>query len=247
MAIIQDCLRDALTRIGAIAAGETPSDADDETAWVVFNTLMDGLTTQRLTIPFLQRLTFPITSGTGNYTIGSGATWDTTRPNWIKQINFIDTSQNPVFEYQLGPVMTQDLYVAIAIKGLTSYLPTDAYYEPWSASNPGFGTVRFYPIPTATTLEAVLYIPTPIASFTNRYATLVVPQGWQRFLTLSLAYELCPVFSKPASEDLKAQLAGATRDIKRVIQAQSMSDLNFDPITLRSTGLGSIATFKAGG
>jgi len=247
MSTIAEAITDALTRIGAIAAGETPSQADMETGYTVLNTLMDGFTTQRLTLPFVRREVFTITSGTGSYTIGVGATFNTARPNFLKQANYQDTSQSPTLEYQLGPVLNADLYAAIPMKGLTSYLPTDVYYEPWSASSPGFGTVHFYPIPTCTTLQAVLYIPTAVAAFTNRYANLIVPQGFQRFITLSLAYELCPIFSKTASQDLKDQLAGATRDIKRVIQAQIVPDLNFDPILLRSGSLGNIATFKAGG
>lgn len=247
MATISDVITDALTRIGAIAAGETPSAADMNIGYSVLNTLNDGFTTQRLTMPYVRREVFPITSGTGSYTIGVGATWNTIRPNFLKQANYQDTSQSPTLEYQLGPVLNSDLYAAIPLKGLTSYLPTDVYYEPWSYASPGFGTVHFYPIPTCTTLQAVLYLPTAVAAFSSQSATLIVPQGFQRFLTLSLAYELCPIFSKPASQDLKDQLAGATRDIKRVIAAQIVPDLNFDSILLNSQGMGNIATFKAGG
>lgn len=247
MATIADAITNALTRIGAVAAGEAPDAADMETGYNVLNTLMDGFTTQRYTMPFVRREVFTITSGVGSYTIGVGATFNTIRPNWLKQANYQDTSQSPTLEYQLGPVLNSDLYAAIPMKGLTSYLPTDVYYEPWSAADPGWGTVHFYPIPTCATLQAVLYLPTAVAAFTNRYANLIVPQGFQRFIELSLAYELCPIFSKTASQDLKDQLDGATRDVKRVISAQIVPDLNFDPILLNSGALGSIATFKAGG
>jgi hypothetical protein len=250
MATIADLITDSLRRISAIAADETPSSGDMEVGFNVLNSLCDALTTQRLTLPWVRRRTFTITGGTGSYTIGNGAVWDTTpepRPNFIKQINYQDTSQSPTLEYQLSAPLTPDLWAAIPQKDLTSYLPTDAYYEPWSSAGLGYGTVYFYPIPTATTLEAVLYIPTAVAAFTNRYADLIVPQGFQRFLTLSLAYELCPIMSKTASQDLKDQLSVATRDIKRVIAAQIVPDMNFDGILLRSGSLGSIATFKAGG
>lgn len=251
MATVADAITDALTRIGAIAAGETPSAADMETGYTVLNTLMDGFTTQRLTMPWVRRQVFPMAANVGSYTIGTGATYNTPRPNFLKQVNYQDTSQSPTLEYQLGPVLNADLYAAIPMKELTSYLPTDVYYEPWSENvdtlGIRFGTIHFYPIPTCATLESVIYMPTAIASFSSRYATIIVPQGFQRFITLSLAYELCPIFSKSASQDLKDQLAGATRDIKRVIQAQIVPDLNFDPALLHSGSLGNIATFKAGG
>ena len=244
MATVSDACTQALQRIGVLAAEETASSADLSTAFGVLNQLMDSWGAERLTIPFVQRTTFTIVSGTATYAIGTNAAINVMRPVSIDRVNFIDSVPNPDLEMPLN-LLTNDAWQSISMKSLTSAYPVDAFYNPVYGSGQDLeGTITLYPVPTATTLTGVVYAPLAISQFSATSTTVNLPPGYQRFLVTNLALELAPLFGAAPSPDLREQANESKATIKRA--NITMRDLTIDSGALPQSGVWTRTRFLSG-
>lgn len=188
---VRDLITAALRRINVLQAGAVPTPEDLADAFLRLQDLMDAWQTERLTIPFVQRTTWTITSTKGTlalpYTVGTGGDVNVLRPTIINWIRYQDTSVSPTAEYSLQ-MLTDDEWAAIQQKNLTSPLPVAAYYNPTYASN--LGSLYLWQVPTSTTLQGVLYAPAGIAKFGSVDDVIILPPGYSRFIRENLAVEL---------------------------------------------------------
>jgi hypothetical protein len=221
-----DLVTRAMARIGSARAGDVVAPDDMQLGFDRLNDMIDSWALERLMIPFTSRTTFPIVSGTQNYTVGSGGTVNIARPPLPNDlvVKFQDTSTSPSTEYSLSK-LTDAAWQAIPQKGLTSTLPTAYYYSNTYAS--GFGTLSFWMVPTATTLQGVVYAPTALSEYALPTDTVTVPQGYRLALIDNLAILLAPDFGQPVSPEL-LKSARASKDLVRVSNLPMM-DLSVDP------------------
>lgn len=244
MATVSDAITDALTRMGVLAAGETPSSADMTYAFSTLNILNDAWGVERLLIPYIARTTATITANQTSYTVGTGGDINIVRPVYVTAIRFIDTSQDPDLEMPLN-ILTDDDYASIPLKAMTSTMPTAAYYNPTYAS--GFGTLIPWPIPTSTTLQWAFYSAVTMPQFSATTSTLTIPPGYHRFIVTQLAKEMIPAFRVPQdiAQSLYQQAIEAKNEIK--VANYRMSDLTIDPLLRGGSGRhASYAAFLAG-
>jgi hypothetical protein len=209
MATVRDLCTASLQRLGVIAAGETPSSEDLTLALTRLNVLKDSWRTQRLFTYALVRTTFAIAANDGVYTIGTGGDIPIARPVFPLRIRLIDTTASPTQEFPVS-VLTDAGYAALPQKALTSTWPTSVYYNPTSP----LGTLTFWPVPTASTLQGVIYTPNDsgVLAITD---TLDVPAGYQLFYQENLAVHLGPDFDRQPSAELKESARDAKADVKR--------------------------------
>jgi hypothetical protein len=85
-----------------------------------------------------------------------------TGPMAISNIGFQDTSVSPVIEYNLGPVLTEDGYAAIAQKALTSVYPQNGVLQPDLDGGTRAWCIP-YPMPDQHHAARVIYVQTPVA------------------------------------------------------------------------------------
>lgn len=182
----------SLKRINVIPQGGSlpPNDADD--ALFYANNWIDSLAIDAITIPFQLRTTFPIVSGTGSYTVGTGGNVNIPRPTYIDHVNYIDASLTPAIERELTE-LTTDAWDAVPIKTLTNPLPTFWYWQPTYATS-GQGTLYFWLVPTSSVLTGVIYAGSPVAQFVNLTDTLALPPGWTFFMQENLAVFFASTF-----------------------------------------------------
>lgn len=200
------------TLAGIFAQGEVPSAADGQDALAILNGLVDGFATQRLALPASQREVFAFTANQSTYSIGPGATWNTTRPVSIDAMAVLSLTATPNFEIGMSALDDQS-YDALSIKGLTATFPT--YYY-WNATFPT-GSIFVYPTPTdSTNYEAVLYTPTQLSTFTALSTSVTMPPGYYRMLYYNLAQELAPAFARELSPTIAGFAAQSLADIKRI-------------------------------
>lgn len=225
MATVADIATAALKLIGVTAQSETPSSGDQETCLSALNQLMDQWQAERLAIYKITRTTATIVSGQQDYTVGSGGDVNIARPVFPQHINFQDTSMDPVLEMQLTP-LTDDAWSRVGLKGLESNYPQGAYYNPTFPT----ATISLWPIPTSSTIELVVYMPTAVPTFSALTDTVSLPPGYQRFITTNLAMEVAPQFGAVASPYLIQQAMESKATVKRA--NIRLADLTLDPAAL---------------
>src|SRR5437899_828707 len=133
----------ALRLIGAFAAGEAIPAADAQDALAVLNDLLDAWRLEALLVYAIDRDVFALSAGVSAYTIGTGGTWNTSRPVRIEQAFFQDTTVSPVLELPMT-ILTDQEYESIRVKGTSSTWPLALYYD----QNYPLGTVTLYPVPS---------------------------------------------------------------------------------------------------
>lgn len=208
-----DLITAALKRIGVVGGGQTPSAEDAADALLRLNALLDSFATERLFVPSITRTTWTIVSGTAAYTVGLGGTVNVTRPVFVEDVRFQDTSQSPTLEMGLD-LLTDQNYANIPQKDSTSTYPTSYYYNP-TFSGTGLATLTFWPVPTSSTLEGVLYAPATLAQVAALSTTLTLQPGYQWFLQEQLAVALAPEFGVAAPGELRESAREAKANIKR--------------------------------
>ena len=198
----RDLITDALEEIGAIAPGESLTDADAKAGFTRLNGMLDAWQSERLTIFNLNRSVFTFVANQASYTMGPGTTGTpalpasfvtTVRPTFIDRAAILFGSGINVAEIPLE-VLTDDKWAEIRIKTVTSSLPTKVYYN---ATVP-HGTLTYWPVPTDTTVYPILYLPLPMTRVATLDTELILAPAYEEALRYNLALKFCPPFGKQA-------------------------------------------------
>lgn len=214
MATIGDAITAALQDLGVIQAGETPSAEDSALALSRINEWIDGLANEGLTLYSVTRTTWTMVSGTSSYAIATGGTVNIARPvspNAILNIGYIDTSQDPDLEINLGPILTEDAYALLPQKALTAVYPSFWYYRPTYPS----GALLPWPVPTSSTLEGVIYTQAQLSEFSGLTDSLALPPGYKRFVRTNLTLEMAGAFDAQPSPALIQAAIESKATLKR--------------------------------
>ena len=194
----------SLTELGILVAGDSPGTAD--LAWCLgkLNRFLNTLSADGLNLHYRVEESFNLVAGTPDYTIGSGATWDTARPNVIEQA-FIRDSNNhdhpvevrPIFEYWLITEKTsqsrpKELFYAYAVPYGIIYL----YYTPNSSES--------------------LYIVSQklLTTYANANIEVVLPVEYEDTLVLNLAIRIAPRYGIATSRELNLAAKEAYNNLK---------------------------------
>lgn len=198
-----DIIERAYSLLGFKAAGEPLSGDDAEYALNALNSMVDGWNTQ---INFLTAITDVVATVSGiSATVGTGQTFNTTRPTFIAdgafaRLNGVDYTMEQI---------SREQYNDIAVKTITSSFPQYFYYES-DLSGP---RVFFYPAPVAA-----VEIHLPCAQYLSEFADLatdyLVAPGYRKALEYSLAEELAPGV-KPLDPLIVRTAFNARRAIRR--------------------------------
>lgn len=230
-----DLIANALKRINVLQAGEPLDPNDQADGFIQLQMWMDSLAIQRLTIPYILRTIFTITSTKGTlaspYTVGTGGDVSVTKPTSIEFVRFQDTTVTPTLEYRLTP-LTPDAWALVPQKNLTSPLPTSYHYEPTYQSTTNYGSLYLWPVPTQSGLQGVLYAPSQVATPVNVTDSIVLPNGYQWFIQENLAVMYASTFRENLPPDpMLVQSAKSAMDWIKTNNVV-MSDLTLDPAVL---------------
>lgn len=220
-----DLITASLKDIGVLAAGETASAGDSSDGLDSLNALIDQWKAEKLMIYTVTRSTVAITANDGVYTIGAAGDINVVRPVFIEDIRFVDTSQDPDYEYPLD-VLTEQAYAAIPMKAQTSTYPESRYYNPTFPT----GTINLFPIPTSSTLTLVVYHWTAVTTFATLATAFSLPPAYERMIVKNLAVELAPSYEREPSQALMRQASDSMAVVKR--GNLRLSDLSFETAAL---------------
>lgn len=209
-----DIVNSAMTEIGALAGGESPSSNDLAAVLQKLQRLIDSMNARRPMVYNVNFTKFTMPANTSPVTIGPSGIFDVDqRPVDIDSIGlFLDSGSIPV-ELPLNK-RDQQWWAAQTIKELTSSLPTDFYYSPdWP-----LGNIYFWPISTAQ-YNILLQSRTVLGEYTGFSQNFSLPPGYWDAIVYQLAVSICPMFERPASADL----IGLRREAVKAIQVNNIT------------------------
>jgi hypothetical protein len=209
-------VNEALLVVGRIFPGQTCSTDEQTTSQLGLNNLLDEWNATGLAVYSVARTTpFALTSGTADYTIGTGGTIAITRPvkieGWAVQATSGQSSAGkPVDAQEFLAIATDRSAIGARIKALNY----DAAYPTAS--------IHLYPKPNGGLLELWIWEQLPqITDFTQVYA---LPPGYGEALIYNLAVALAPKFRVPLDQTIKLKADETRMAIGKVNTSEHESE-----------------------
>jgi len=215
-----------LAEIGALAAGTSASGALATLALQHLQRLFDAWGADKL-VPFaLVRTTQGLTSGTRDYTIGSGATIAIVRPVRIERAGFIlDSTITDPIERPIAVYSDQE-WAAIRLKTLDSDVVLGIFYDKAFDANER-GTISTYPTVDVANTQLVLYTRPAVVGYTALSDDLEFPPAFDDAIHYELSRRLCRPLGRPLTQDLVDD-ARRTLAVLQLANYQPM-ELTLDP------------------
>lgn len=183
MATARTIHKKAMQKIGVLTKSETP-DADEASDGLdSLNTLLESWSNESLLAYVRLNETFNLSGGTASYTIGSGATFNTSRPLQVVS-GFVTVGST---DYPLTKIKDTE-YDAIPDKS-TSGIPDRFFYD----YNSPTGTITLYPTPSSA-YTITLRMEKSLTSISTLDTSITFPPGWERALIYNLAVEIAPEY-----------------------------------------------------
>ncbi len=206
-----DLIASALRLIGVLASGESPSAEESINGLDSFNMMLDTWSTQNLLIPSKTFESLALVVNQQAYQMGTGAPdFNTVRPQKIENINFQQISGSTTLEIPIE-IINQDQWAAIAIKTITSNLPT----RMWPQYLYPYAILNFWPVPSVSG-NVIVWSWKPLVNVSTLNTTLSVPPGYIRALRYNLGVELAPEYGKTLDPVVAANAIESKSSIKRM-------------------------------
>jgi hypothetical protein len=233
MATALDIIKTSMRLIGALDPSDVPTAAEMDDALAALNDLMASWSNESLAVYQIVQEGFPTVAGTASYTVGSGATWNTTRPLRIESA-FLRYGST---DYPLR-VLNREEYDQITLK-TTQFMPEALHYIPAVAN----GTVTLYGVPDAV-YTVYLNSLKALQSFAALTTTVVLPPGYQRMLRYNLALEIAPEYNRKVPDAVLAIARESKAAVKRL--NSRTPKLRLDHLQLGGSTASDMAAFTAG-
>lgn len=197
---VTELIKAALRKTGAIASGETPSDAEMQDALIQLRAMLRQWGSKSMMIFSVTAITHTL-DGSQSYTIGSGADINTTRPVRIKSA-FVTYGG---FDVPLK-VLASDAYSRLHDKDFGSTYPQYLWY------NPGYsqGTIFVWPAGTGT---LTMYALVPLTDPTTLTEDVVMPGEYDQAIIWNLACQMMPEYGREPTQFIYKMAEDAKDDI----------------------------------
>lgn len=212
MTTARQIVRKAMQKAGILTKTEDPSADEASDALDALNNMLSSWSNDSLLIYARSWETFNLSGGVGEYTIGTGQTFNTSRPVFIPSA-YVRQAQT---DYNLS-IVSDEVYNDYIMQKSTPGLPQFLSYDN------GFpvGRIRVWPVPS-TSYQLFLLMEKQLTQFAlDDDAQL--PPGWERALIYNLAVELAPEYGQQV-DAVTVEIAERSRaNIQRSIaKARSM-------------------------
>jgi hypothetical protein len=204
MALVSDLITESFLDLGATAAGETITTAEQTDAFNRLNLIVDQWSREELTAFMIYHGSFTLAAGTANYTLGPTGTWVTAGvPNRVtggRAYSGAFSGGLKLLSFAEFDEISDDPH------GETVAIPSIL------AADQGWPVIalRFHPTPSGGTAEIEYW--TAFAQFATVGDTINLPPGYTAALQKNLALHLFPQYARPGnSVDLVAGLAQSTK------------------------------------
>lgn len=222
MATATVLITDALEEIGAIEADEPLTNSEIQKGLKVLNRLLGEWSAQSLMVYVTTRESFVTVASTPSYTIGTGSTWNTTRPTAVEQA-FIRISN---IDYPVRVIQDRAEYERISDKNSVTGQPRVLYYDPTYAA----GTVYLYPMPDIVyTVHLISLKPFTVVGAVTESVSL--PVEYETAIVTNLAIRLAPSFNLSVKPET---VAIAEKSLSTLIRRNAKHPISqFDGLLMR--------------
>lgn len=214
MAYVSTLILRSLRLIGEKPRGGTLTSNEQTECLASFNAMLEGWSIERAMCYQITQESFSLSSSVGSYTIGSGATFNTTRPTKIVDPCFIRDSSNLDSPLQL---IDATAYGRIVQKTIDGTYPGYLFYDQGYDSS-GYGTIRLYPEPQAS-LTLFINSWKQLASVSTISAQVSLPPGYERALVYNYAIEEAGGYI-----DVPAEVIKVAKESKAAVKSLNLPD-----------------------
>jgi len=194
-------------RLGNITpAGESLEAFQTAEGLRVLNQMLAAWSVDRQGVHAITKETLSIVSGTSEYAIGSGATFDTTRPN---RITFAFVRENNQ-DYPVK-IMDREWYASRLNKSGSTGRPYEVLYEPTYPS----GTLTFYPQPDSN-YELHLHSVKPLAVYSSANDDLNLPPEYEQAIEYNLAIAIANRYGETVGQETAMVADDSLKKLKRL-------------------------------
>jgi len=202
---------EALLLLGVIDPGEGANATEAAAALAVINNRIGNMNTQRLYIPSVAQVTSALSSGTANYTCGSGGTFSSTRFIKIEDLGMTISVGGQILRFPIKLVSEKE-YSQYIQKSAQKVIPDIGYYDYALPT----ATILLAPTPTfsgSANLEAFVWTPLPL--FPDQTTNQTFPDGYSEAIVHMAALWLSPQYpSASVTDDLRQHAADAVAAIR---------------------------------
>lgn len=217
---------------GISASGETLSADIANDGLIYLNGVLDSLSNENLAIYSDVLDELPMTGAT-SYTYGTGGDLNEARPQSVNYVYYrMGTIDYPV------DIVTSDQYNSIALKTLSTSIPTVVFIEP----DYPLCTVKVWP--QSSTGSLFFNAKKPLTTLTSLTTALSMPIGYERLLVLCLATEIMPEYGIQ-NQQVIAMMTKAKADLKRTNSRPSVLTVSL-PFGASANGGGYISIMSDG-
>lgn len=230
MTTAQDMIQDALEMLGVYAPGETMTSADASRGLVRLNNMLDMWSNEALFCFAITEQSALLQVGVSLYTIGTGGTFNMTRPLRLIEGAGAAYAQDSTGNNYLIAVVPRDQWNLIGNRSSsqTSNFPNTLFYDPQFP----LGQINVYPTPNAAyTMFWDSYL--QLSTFTALTTTVSLPPGYELAIKTNLAVQIKPYWSAAQLDpDVRLQASESKAAIKRT-NMRSMVSRYDDEIVAR--------------
>ncbi len=202
-----DIIKSSMRKVGALTKTENPSADEAIDGLEMLNDLLASYSNDSMVVYARSVDSFTLSGGVSTYTIGSGGTFNTSRP--IKAISAyiriggVDYPLTTVNDEQFAQITYK------ATPGIPEVINFTNDYP--------LGTVKLYPVPSGS-YTIFIVSEKQLTEFTiNQEVDL--PAGWKRMLVYNLAMEMFPEYGQPATQEVKMIADESKALVRKAIMA----------------------------
>jgi hypothetical protein len=210
---VRSLIADALLELGVLEAGESMNPDQAQLGLRRVRAMIDAWAADRLTLSLQKRTPFVWPGSTSTVQVGPGQTVNMERPVWINTLTYVipTVGTSTAIEIPVG-LLNDDSFAALAIKGLVSALPTQAFYQ--VNRDDANGTLFVWPT-IGQGLTLVLYTPQGTAVPATLDSVLQGPAGYAEAFLYQLALRLCSPLGVAVPALLPRMAAAAMETMKK--------------------------------
>ena len=217
MTTAQEIINGACRKIHVLGRGQTLSASDASDGLSALNAMLGSWNIDGAIVFNSTKENFSLSAGVGQYSIGSGQTFNTARPIRINaafvRYNGFDYPLSKIDEERYSQVYDKD------IQGVPSFI----YYE----DNYPAGNIYIWETPQAA-MDLYIYSEKPLTAFSNLTTDVDISEGYEEALIYNLAVRLAPEYEKEPSNTVvktaNESLAAIKKNNSRKNSFQSIPD-----------------------